>query len=162
MHYLTKRINTIKGCFSGMTDREKHILPKDLDEWIARFKKMYVVNSYTIFTEDSHDPNDAQEKLVWVDVEGLDVGWGFSAYEDERGNIDFHALSNVFRNEFEVAIKEFKDGTYANMFMLRDDFYDDTIFIFFIDSRDIEGTDEESHNKMFRLTSDLIHGLRDN
>ena len=45
------------------------------------------------------------------------------------------------------------------MFVLRDELYDDTVFVFFIDGTELQ-EGEESINKVFTLTTELMNGLR--
>lgn len=159
MHYLTKRTNTVKDSFSGMSKNPKYITPQYLDEWIIRFEDMYVVTHYTIFTEPT-TYSETHEQQTWADPEGLEFGWRFINYEDERGNVDFKALAHSFKRDFFEAVEDFRDGEYVNMFVLRDEIYDDTIFVFFIDGTELE-TGQESCNKVFTLTTELLNGLRE-
>lgn len=159
MHYLTKRTNTVKEAFSGMSKNQKYITPQYLDEWMVRFEDMYAVAYYTIFTE-TIEGNETHEQQTWADPEGFDFGWRFMDYEDERGNIKYKNLAKSFKEDFYKAVKGFKDGKYANMFVLRDELYDDTILVFFIDGEEIQ-TGEESINKVFTLTTELLNGLRE-
>ena len=159
MHYLTKRTNTVKEVFSGMSKNPKYITPQYLDEWMIRFEDMYVVTHYTVFTE-TIEGNDTHEHQTWTNLEGLDFGWKFMIYQDERGNIKYEDLAQSFKEDFYDSVEGFKDGEYANMFVLRDELYDDTIFVFFIDGDEIQ-TGEESINKVFTLTTELLNGLRE-
>ena len=159
MHYLTKRTNTVKEAFSGMSKNQKYITPQYLDEWMVRFEDMYVVTCYTIFTEPVED-SETHERQTWADPEGFNFGWKFNDYEDERGNLDYVALAESFKEDFYEAVEGFKNDEYVNMFVLRDEFYDDTIFVFFIDGAELEAGDE-SINKVFTLTTELMNGLRE-
>ena len=159
MHYLTKRTNTVKEAFSGMSKNQKYITPQYLDEWMVRFEDMYVVTCYTIFTEPIED-SETHERQTWVDPEGFNFGWKFIDYEDERGNLDYVALAQSFKEDFYKAVKGFKDGEYANMFVLRDELYDDTVFVFFIDGDELQER-EESINKVFTRTTELLNGFRE-
>lgn len=159
MHYLTKRTNTVKEAFSGMSKSQKYITLQYLDEWMARFEGMCVVAYYTIFTE-TIEGNETHEQQTWSDPEGFDFGWGFMNYEDERGNVKYKELAQSFKEDFYKAVKGFKDGEYANMFVLRDELYDDTVFVFFIDGDELQ-EGEESINKVFTLTTELLNGLRE-
>ena len=159
MHYLTKRTNTVKEAFSGMSKNQKYITLQYLDEWMVRFEDMYVVAYYTIFTE-TIEGHETHEQQTWVDPEGLDFGWRFMNYRDERGNIKYKDLAQSFKEDFYKSVKGFKDGEYANMFVLRDELCDDTIFVFFIDGTELEAG-QESMNKVFGLTEELLNGLRE-
>lgn len=159
MHYLTKRTNTVKEAFSGMSKNQKYITPQYLDEWMARFEGMSVVAYYTVFTE-TIEGNETHEQQTWVDPEGFNFGWRFMNYEDERGNLNYSALAESFKEEFYKAVEGFKNDEYVNMFVLRDEFYDDRIFVFFIDGTELEAG-QESMNKVFGLTEELLNGLRE-
>lgn len=159
MHYLTKRTNTVKEAFSGMSKNQEYITPQYLDEWMTRFEGMCVVTCYTIFTE-TIEGSETHERQTWADPEGFNFGWRFIDYEDERGNLNYGALAEAFKEDFYKAVKGFKDGEYANMFVLRDEFYDDTFFVFFIDGDELQ-IGEESINKVFTLTTELMNGLRE-
>lgn len=158
MHYLTKRTNTVKEAFSGMSKNQEYITPQYLDEWMTRFEGMCVVAYHTIFTE-TIEGNETHEQQTWSDPEGLDFGWRFMYYEDERGNVRYKDLAQSFKEDFYKTVKGFKDGEYADVFVLRDELYDDTFFVFFIDGDELQ-EGEESINKVFTLTTELINGLR--
>ena len=159
MHYLTKRTNTVKEAFSGMSKNQKYITPQYLDEWMIRFQDMYVISHYTIFTEPIED-SETHEQQTWADPEGLDFGWRFINYEDKRGDVNYGALAESFKEDFYEAVEGFKNDEYVNMFVLRDELYDDTFFVFFIDGEELQ-TGEESINKVFTLTTELLNGLRE-
>ena len=159
MHYLTKRTNTVKEAFSGMSKNQKYITLQYLDEWMARFEGMHVVTCYTIFTEPIED-SETHERQTWADPEGFNFGWKFIDYEDERGNLNYVALAQSFKEDFYKSVKGFKDGEYEDMFVLRDELYDDTFFVFFIDGDELQ-EGEESINKVFTLTTELLNGFRE-
>ena len=158
MHYLTKRTNTVKEAFSGMSKNQEYITPQYLDEWMTRFEGMCVVAYYTVFTE-TIEGNETHEQQTWVDPEGLDFGWRFINYRDERDNIKYKDLAQSFKEDFYKAVKGFKDGKYADMFVLRGELYDDTFFVFFISGYELQ-EGEESINEVFTLTTELLNGLR--
>lgn len=158
MHYLTKRTNTVKEAFSGMSKNQEYITLQYLDEWMTRFEGMCVVAYYTIFTE-TIEGNETHEQQTWSDPEGLDFGCIFMDYEDDRGNIKYKDLAQSFKEDFYETVEGFKDGEYADMFVLRDELYDDIFFVFFISGYELQ-EGEESINKVFALTTELINGLR--
>lgn len=158
MHFISKRINTLKDAFNGLLKDDTFVKRGNLDDFIAQTKEMKVVGQYTMFTSEN-EYSETHEQLSWVDPEGFDFGWKFGEYIDEHDNVDYIRMEESFRKDFDKAVGYFRKDVYSDMFIKKDKDYN-RYFVFFVDGAKL-GPDDESLNEVYVLVHNILDGFLD-
>lgn len=153
MSLIDKRLHIIKRNVYFKGTHIKEVNFDNINEYLHTIGNYQVVNAHTLYI--GNYLRKEEEKVVWLNIEGLEMGWKHLKYEDAEGNMDFKGLTQEFKEELNHSLNTYKEIEGSQLFYIKDT-HPETIYIVMVNGKPLEGKDEVE-NKIYVLTTQPIH-----